>query len=70
MHAKGTIHGNNILLESPLPGLEGKKVSLQLEVIDEPDLRLSPQEQRDAWGAWLKEGPQGPFDVEEGSDWP
>lgn len=56
----GFVHGSTIELEGPVPELEGCRVRVLLEAVDEP--RISAEEQRAAWQAWVARGPQGPID--------
>ena len=58
------MHGTTIELESPVPEMEGKRVRVVLEAVDE--LRISEQRQRELWQAWADRGPQGP--IEDGAD--
>jgi len=58
------VHGTTIEFESAVPELEGKRVRVVLEAVDEP--RRSPAQQRELWQAWADHGPQGP--IEEGPD--
>jgi hypothetical protein len=58
------VHGTTIELESPVPELEGKRVRVVLEAVDE--LQISEQRQRELWQAWAARGPQGP--IEDGAD--
>jgi hypothetical protein len=60
----GLVHGTTIELDSAVPEMEGKRVRVVLEVVDEP--RLSPEQQRELWQAWSEHGPQGP--IEDGAD--
>jgi hypothetical protein len=57
--ATGTLHGNTITLDEPVPVLEGKRVRLLIEPEDER--LLSPQEQSESWALWVQRGPQGPI---------
>ena len=57
----GLVHGTTIELESEL---EGKRVRVTLEAVDEP--RISTAQQRELWQAWAAQGPQGP--IEDGPD--
>jgi hypothetical protein len=58
----GQVHGNMIELESALPELEGKRVRVVVEVVDETiQLRLS-DEDRQWWQEWVDHGPQGPIE--------
>jgi hypothetical protein len=60
----GHLHGTTIELESAVPELDGKRVRVVLEAVDEP--RLSTAQQRELWQAWAERGPQGP--IEDGPD--
>lgn len=68
MDVHGTVRGSAIWLEHDVPDLEGKRVRVHVEIIDEDS--LSADEQRDAWHAWIERGPQGPIDDDDTSDWP
>jgi hypothetical protein len=52
----GLVHGTMIELDSAVPEMEGKRVRVVLEVVDEP--RISPEQQRELWQAWAERGPQ------------
>jgi len=72
MTVRGTVRGGAIWLEEAVPDLEGKIVDVQLEVVEQAQLFLTPEAQRQAWNAWLQRGPQGPIEPDEadGEDWP
>jgi hypothetical protein len=70
MTVAGTVSGTTIQLEEPVPGLEGRRVRVQLEVIDEPELQMSSEDQARAWASWVEHGPQGPLDDDDGAAWP
>ena len=72
MTVRGTVRDGAIWLEEAVPGLEGKVVEVQVEVVDEPQLLLTPEAQRQAWNAWIEHGPQGPIETDDadGDDWP
>ena len=72
MTVRGTVRGGAIWLEEAVPSLEGKVVEVQLEVVEEPQLLLTPEAQRQAWNAWIERGPQGPIDINDvdDEDWP
>ena len=55
----GTVHGKTIELESPVPELDGKRVRVVLEAVDEQ--RLTTDQQVDLWKTWVARGPQGPI---------
>lgn len=66
---RGTVHGDRIVLEEPLPQLEGKRVRLRLEVIRDSDVSIAPPALQEAWDAWIALGRDGPMD-DDGPDWP
>ena len=61
----GLLRGTTIELEDPVPEMEGKRVRVLLEPLDD-EQRLAAEEQRDAWRQWVEHGPQGP--IEDGED--
>ena len=61
----GLLRGTTIELEDPVPEMEGKRVRVLLEPLDD-EQRLAAEEQRDAWRQWVEQGPQGP--IEDGED--
>ena len=60
----GLVHGTTIQLESTVPEMEGKRVRVVIESLEEP--RLSAERQRELWQAWAERGPHGP--IEDGPD--
>lgn len=60
----GLVHGTTIELDSAVPEMEGKRVHVIVEVLDEA--RISAAQQRELWQAWAERGPQGP--IEDGPD--
>ncbi len=67
----GTLHGNVIELDleaaegSPeRQRLEGARVRIALEPLDDADLELSAAEQKRLWKHWVESGPQGPIEDE------
>jgi len=56
----GLVHGTTIELDSDMPELEGKRVRVMLEVVDES--RLSAEQERELWQTWIASGPQGPIE--------
>jgi hypothetical protein len=61
---KGLLHGNTITLESTVPPLEGQRVHVLIEPIDEK-VELSAREQSALWQVWSESGPQGPISDED-----
>jgi hypothetical protein len=60
----GLLRGATIELESAVPEMDGQRVRVVLEPFEEQ--RLSTQQQREFWGAWIERGPDGP--IEDGID--
>lgn len=56
----GVVHGKVIELDEPVPGLEGRRVRVVVEPVDEPT--ADRVEQQRAWEEWAARGPQGPID--------
>jgi hypothetical protein len=61
---KGRLQGNTITLESTIPPLEGKRVHVLVEPIEE-EIELSVEEQAELWREWAERGPQGPISDED-----
>ena len=57
---KGLLHGNTITLETTVPPLEGRRVHVLIEPIDEK-IELSAEQQKELWREWAERGPQGPI---------
>lgn len=64
--------GGAIWLERVVPGLEGKLVEVQVEIVEDRTPPPTQDAQREAWNAWVAQGPQGPIsdDDDDGADWP
>ena len=60
----GLLRGTTIDLEHPVPEMDGKRVHVFLEPMEER--QLSARQQRELWQAWIEKGPDGPF--EDGID--
>ena len=60
----GLLRGTIIELESAVPEMDGKRVLVMLEPIEEE--RLSANQQVALWQEWVESGPHGP--IEDGSD--
>ena len=56
----GLLRGATIELESPVPEMDGQRVRVVLEPVEEQ--RLSAQQQREFWQAWVERGPEGPIE--------
>jgi hypothetical protein len=53
----GRVHGSVIELDAPVPDLEGQRVRVLVEAVDEQD----PDALRRAWDAWLSKADDGPL---------
>lgn len=62
---KGLLRGNIITLDSAVPPLDGKRVRVLLEPVNEMESKLSAEAQRDLWRQWVEHGPQGPIEDDE-----
>ena len=60
----GLLRGTTIELERTVPEMDGKRVHVLLEPIDEQ--QLSAQQQRELWQVWVEKGHDGP--IEDGTD--
>jgi hypothetical protein len=60
----GLLRGTTIELERTVPEMDGKRVHVLLEPMDEQ--QLSARQQRELWQGWVEKGPDGP--IEDGSD--
>jgi hypothetical protein len=60
----GLLRGATIELESGVPEMDGQRVRVVLEPVEEQ--QLSAQQQREFWQAWVERGPEGP--IEDGID--
>ena len=56
----GLLRGATIELESGVPEMDGQRVRVVLEPVEEQ--RLSAQQQREFWQAWVERGPEGPIE--------
>jgi hypothetical protein len=58
----GKLQGKTITLEEPVPPLDGRRVRVLLEAVEDSEVQLSDGEQEELWKAWTERGPQGPID--------
>ncbi len=70
MTTTGTLQGNVVTLDQAVPPLEGRRVRVVLEPLNESDSELSADEQARIWKAWVDHGPQGPIDDEGEPEFP
>lgn len=64
----GLLRGTTIELERAVPEMDGKRVHVLLEPMDEQ--QLSAQHQRELWQAWVEGGPDGPIEDATDTDTP
>jgi hypothetical protein len=60
----GLLRGTTIELERTVPEMDGKRVHVFLEPIEEQ--QLSGRQQHELWQAWVEKGADGP--IEDGID--
>jgi hypothetical protein len=65
---QGLVQGRTVVLDEAVPPLEGKRVRVVLEPVDEPDLTGAAN--LESWRQWLTSGPQGPIDDEGDPEFP
>jgi hypothetical protein len=66
--ATGRIHGKVIELDAPVPDLEGQRVRIVVEPVEEP--AADAVELRRAWDAWVANGPDGPISDDGQQEFP
>lgn len=54
----GLVQGSTVVLDEAVPVLDGKRVLVLLEPVDEAV--LDRERNLKAWHAWIASGPQGP----------
>lgn len=64
----GFLRGATIELESAVPEMDGQRVRVVLETVEEQ--RLSTQQQRELWQVWVERGPEGPIEDGINTDTP
>lgn len=60
----GTVRGNTIALDGPVPPLEGRRVRVILEPLSSEETAPAPEEQERLLLEWAEKGPKGPLDAE------
>lgn len=68
MEVRGTVQGQRVELETPVPSLDGKRVRVHLDLLED-HRTLSSTEQAEIWREWVESGPQGPIE-DDSDDWP
>lgn len=65
----GLVRGKTVTLDSAVPDLEGQRVRVTLEPVEEVDA-LPPQAQDSLWKEWVERGPQGPIEPDADVEFP
>lgn len=65
----GTLHGNTITLDAPVPPLEGQRVRVLIAPADD-DTSLGSVEQAKAWAEWIASSVDGPIEDEDEPEFP
>jgi len=68
--ATGKLLGNIITLDDPLPSLDGKRVRVVLEPVEESEKTLTTEEQQHLWQEWVERGQQGQLEDEDEPGFP
>jgi len=66
---QGTVHGNTIQLDDTVPPLEGKRVLVLIEPLEESEA-LDRATQARLWKVWAERGPQGPIEDDGEAEFP
>jgi hypothetical protein len=66
---QGIVHGNTIMLDDTVPPLEGRRVLVLIEPIEDSEA-LDRATQARLWGMWAESGPQGPIEDEGEAEFP
>jgi hypothetical protein len=66
----GVVRGNKILLDAPLPALDGRRVRVVVEPVEDDAVELTATDQERLWDEWETSGPKGPIDEDDGWDTP
>jgi hypothetical protein len=67
--SRGTVHGNTIMLDNAVPPLEGRRVLVLLEPLEDSET-LDNVTQARLWKVWAESGPQGPIEDEGEAEFP
>ena len=67
---EGTLHGQTIELDQAVPPLEGRRVRVLIEPLEESDIVLTSEAQNQLWQAWVEKGPQGPIEEDDEPELP
>jgi hypothetical protein len=67
--ATGLLQGRTIMLDEPVPPLDGQRVRVIIVPADD-DTELTAREQAPLWEEWVRMGPQGPIEDEGEPEFP
>jgi hypothetical protein len=67
--ATGIITGKMIMLDAPVPALDGRRVHMLIEPAEE-ELQLSKREQQDVWEQWVQRATDGPIVDDDEPEFP
>jgi hypothetical protein len=68
---KGLVQGKTVVLDESVPPLDGRRVLVVLEPVDEEDpAELGGDQTLEAWNAWVAGGPQGPIEDDDEPTFP
>jgi hypothetical protein len=67
---KGLVQGKTVVLDESVPPLDGKRVLVVLEPVDEEAPALDGTQNVEAWNAWVAGGPQGPIEDDDEPTFP
>lgn len=68
---KGLVQGKTVVLDESVPPLDGKRVLVVLEPVDEEQsAELDRRQNLEAWNAWAAAGPQGPIEDDDEPTFP
>ena len=66
----GLLHGKTITLDEEVPPLEGQRVRVVLELVENADARISAETQAQLWREWVEQGPDGPIEDHGEAEFP
>jgi hypothetical protein len=61
----GVLHGKTVVLDEAVPPLDGLRVRVILQPVDDSDVDVSRPETERLWQEWMAHGPHGPVPVED-----
>lgn len=67
---EGILHGQTIELDQAVPPLEGRRVRVLIEPLEEGEIVLTPEAQGHLWQVWVEKGPQGPIEDDDDLELP